>query len=48
LKTSESCWSGQGLIEPWHDRRIEAGADWKKKIEDNLESADIHSAADKS
>lgn len=31
----------QGLIESWHDRQIEAGEEWKDKIDDNLERADI-------
>ncbi|MGH7454472.1 MAG: TIR domain-containing protein, partial [bacterium] len=31
----------QGLIEPWHDRNIEAGDDWKMRIDENLERADI-------
>ena len=31
----------QALIETWHDRNINVGADWKEKIHENLESADI-------
>ncbi|MDA1327015.1 MAG: TIR domain-containing protein, partial [Proteobacteria bacterium] len=31
----------RGLIESWHDRKIEAGDDWKASIDENLESADI-------
>jgi internalin A len=31
----------QGLLKTWHDRKIEAGAEWKQKIDDNLERADI-------
>ena len=31
----------RGLISSWHDRKIEAGEDWKQKINDNLEAADI-------
>src|SRR5215210_8071659 len=31
----------QNLIEPWHDRKIEAGDDWKQQIDINLERADI-------
>ncbi|MCI0691348.1 TIR domain-containing protein [candidate division KSB1 bacterium] len=31
----------QGLIETWHDRKIEAGEEWKRKIDNNLERADI-------
>ncbi len=30
-----------GLIETWQDRKIEAGDEWKRKIDDNLERADI-------
>jgi len=30
-----------GLIEAWHDRKIEAGSDWKEQIDKNLEDADI-------
>ena len=29
------------LLETWHDRKIEAGEEWKQKIDDNLERADI-------
>lgn len=31
----------QGLLETWQDRQIEAGEEWKQKIDDNLERADI-------
>jgi internalin A len=31
----------QGLIDTWHDRKIEAGDEWKQQIDDNLERADI-------
>jgi len=31
----------RGWIDLWHDRRIAAGEDWKRKIDDNLERADI-------
>jgi internalin A len=31
----------QGLIETWHDRKIEAGDEWKRKIDENLERANI-------
>jgi internalin A len=30
-----------GLIETWHDRMIEAGDDWRRQINENLERADI-------
>lgn len=31
----------QGLIDTWHDRKIEAGDEWKQQIDDNLERADV-------
>ena len=31
----------QGIIETWHDRRINPGDDFEKKIDENLEVADI-------
>lgn len=31
----------QGILETWHDRNIEAGDDWKREIDANLEHADI-------
>ncbi len=31
----------QGLIDIWHDRKIEAGSEWEKGIESNLDRADI-------
>jgi hypothetical protein len=30
-----------GLIEEWHDRRIGAGQEWEKQIDENLEAADL-------
>jgi internalin A len=30
-----------GLIDAWHDRKIEAGDEWKQHIDENLERADI-------
>ncbi|MFL6209294.1 MAG: COR domain-containing protein [Pyrinomonadaceae bacterium] len=41
LETHLKLLQRQGLIEPWHDRKIEAGNDWKQKIDENLERADI-------
>jgi internalin A len=41
LETHLKLLQRQGLIETWHDRKIEAGAEWKEKIDDNLERADI-------
>ena len=31
----------QGLIESWHDRRIEAGQDWSQAIDENLATAEV-------
>jgi tetratricopeptide (TPR) repeat protein len=31
----------QNLIQPWHDRRILPGTDWKQELDTNLEQADI-------
>src|SRR5438105_3481738 len=31
----------EGLIDPWHDRRITAGTEWKGAIDDHLNSAHI-------
>jgi internalin A len=31
----------QGLIDTWYDRKIEAGHDWKQRINENLERADV-------
>jgi hypothetical protein len=31
----------QNVIEPWHDRDIEAGAEWSKEIEQHLNEAHI-------
>jgi internalin A len=41
LETHLKLLQRQGLLETWHDRKIEAGAEWKQKIDDNLERADI-------
>ncbi|HEX8179047.1 MAG TPA: COR domain-containing protein [Pyrinomonadaceae bacterium] len=41
LETHLKLLQRQGLIETWHDRKIEAGDEWKRKIDDNLERADI-------
>lgn len=29
------------MIEPWHDRKIEAGDEWKRQIHEHLQRADI-------
>ena len=31
----------QGIVEVWHDRRINAGQEWANEIDSNLQSADI-------
>jgi hypothetical protein len=31
----------QGLISTWHDRKISAGEEWKGKIDENLQAANI-------
>jgi internalin A len=41
LETHLKLLQRQGMIESWHDRDIEAGDEWKRKIDDNLEQADI-------
>ena len=41
LETHLKLLQRQNLLETWHDRKIEAGAEWKQKIDDNLERADI-------
>jgi internalin A len=41
LETHLKLLQRQGLIETWHDRDIDAGDEWKRKIDDNLERADI-------
>jgi internalin A len=41
LKTHLSPLRRLRLIETWDDREIEAGDDWRERINDNLESADI-------
>jgi internalin A len=41
LETHLKILERRGLIQSWHDRMIEAGDEWKKQIDDNLERADI-------
>ena len=31
----------QNVIDPWHDRKIGAGAEWQQAIDEYLEAADI-------
>ena len=41
LETHLKLLQRQGLIQPWHDRRIIAGEEWADEIDDNLNQADI-------
>jgi internalin A len=41
LETHLKLFQRQGLIEPWHDRGIGAGSEWKGEIDENLERADV-------
>src|SRR5579871_3252936 len=41
LETHLAMLKRQGIIEPWHDRRIQAGDEWKGEISEQLEAADI-------
>jgi internalin A len=41
LETHLKLLQRQGLIQPWHDRRILPGNDWVSDIDDNLNRADI-------
>jgi internalin A len=41
LETHLKLMQRQGLIETWSDRRITAGQEWKDKIDENLERAEI-------
>ena len=41
LQTHLKLLQRQGFIDAWDDRRIDAGDEWKRKIDDNLERADI-------
>lgn len=41
LETHLKLMQRQRLIETWHDRLIEAGDEWKDRIDDNLERAEI-------
>jgi internalin A len=41
LETHLKLLQRQGMIETWHDRKIAAGDEWKRKIDENLERADI-------
>lgn len=41
LETHLKLLQRQGRIEVWHDRKIEAGDEWKRKIDENLERAEM-------
>ena len=41
LETHLKLLQRQGLIETWHDRKIEAGDEWKQRIDENLERAEV-------
>jgi internalin A len=41
LETHLKLMQREGLIETWHDRKIGAGEEWKRKIDENIERADI-------
>ena len=41
LETHLKILQRQKVIDTWHDRKIGAGADWQKDIDDNLATADI-------
>jgi len=41
LETHLKLLQREGAISGWHDRRILAGSEWDKKIDENLEKADI-------
>ena len=41
LETHLKLLQREGVIATWHDRKIEAGDDWKQKIDENLERADL-------
>ncbi|HHP7245658.1 MAG TPA: toll/interleukin-1 receptor domain-containing protein, partial [Elainellaceae cyanobacterium] len=41
LETHLKILQRQGLIQPWHDRRLFPGDDWVNEIDDNLNRADI-------
>lgn len=41
LETHLKIMQHQGLIDTWHDRKIEPGDDWKQSIDNNLERAEI-------
>jgi internalin A len=39
LETHLKLLQRQKLLETWHDRKIEAGAEWRQKIDDNLNAS---------
>jgi hypothetical protein len=41
LRTALAVLKSQGLLEHWHDRRIQPGAEWETEIDAHLDSADL-------
>ena len=41
LETHLKLLQRRGLIDPWYDRNIDAGDDWKQEIDENMERAEI-------
>jgi internalin A len=41
LETHLKILQRSGLIESWHDRNIGSGEEWKRRIDENLEAADV-------
>src|SRR4051794_35120749 len=41
LETHLSLLMRQGVIRGWHDRRVEAGTEWERQIDEHLEAADV-------
>src|SRR3954471_19312466 len=41
LETALSLLRRQGVLSGWHDRRVEAGTEWERQIDQHLEAADV-------
>src|SRR4051794_28361946 len=41
LETHLSLLRRQGVLRGWHDRRVEAGTEWERQIDQHLEAADV-------
>jgi hypothetical protein len=41
LETHLSILSRKGIISSWHDRRILAGREWEREIDENIRTADL-------